>query len=263
MRPLPSALLALLLVHALPAAAADSQECPAGVLAVLGRELKVAHFVPRLDDAAGVVLVSACKPMPDDPRLTLAAAGWDARKEDSKALAVAIVDAPALAVVALHTDEIIEDASTRVDRGALRLDTAPYELAPGVRAVGLDVFGSNQGCGDGGDGAQRTLYVREGRTLRPVLEDLEMSAWWYLRGNQPRCVADAREAETAVLETYDVTIALGAPGRGGWRDLLLTETARRSDHKASRLRPLHVRVPYDGHAYPLEAFNKAQAQWRK
>jgi hypothetical protein len=265
---LPTLLAAALLVHALPAlAAAEDHGCGPAVLGPLGRELKVAHFVPSPydfgKDPAGVVMTSSCKRLPDEPALTLAAVGWDMHKEDTKGLAVAIVDEAAATVVALHREEIDEDASTRMDNGSLRLDTAPYQLAPGVRAVGLDFFSDEQGCGEGSLGPRRTLYVREGRTLRPVLEDLGIAESWYLRGNQPRCVSDPHEAETAILERYDVTIALGAAGAGGWRDLVLTATPRRDDHKPSTLKPLRVRVPYDGHAYALDAFNKAYAQWRK
>jgi hypothetical protein len=266
MRLLPSALLALLLAHALPTRAAESQACPPGVLSVLGRELKAAHFAPSPNafgkDPAGVVLASSCKRMPDDPRLTLAAAAWDAHEEDAKSLVVAIVDEAASAVVALHRDRIDEDPTMRVNNGSLRLDTAPYLLAPGVRAFGLDVFGDDASCGEGGLGPRRALYVRDGRALRPVLEGLYVSQYAWLQGNQPRCSPPDDKAP-AVSESYDVTIGLGEPGRGGWRDLALTVTAHRDDHKPSRLKPLHVRVPYDGRAYPLDAYDKAVGQWRK
>lgn len=248
-------------------AAAESQECGAAVLAPLGRALKVAHFAPSPyddgKDPAGVIVASSCKRMPDDPKLTLAAVGWKTHKEDTKGLAVAIVDESTQAVVALEQDEFDEDASTTMNNGSLRLDTAPYQLAPGVRAFGVDFSGDEQGCGDGSMGPQRTLYVREGRTLRPVMEGLGIAASAYLRGNQPRCVSDPHEAETAILESYDVTIALGSAGKDGWRDLLLTVTPHRYDHKPSRLKPLHVRVPYDGKSYSLEAFRNAYQRWRQ
>ena len=265
-RLLSTAALSSVLAQVPAAHAAESQECGPAVLATLGRELRVAHFSPGPDDdgkdPAGVVLVSSCKRMPNDPKLTLAAVGWDVHKPETKALAVAIVDEAAASVVALHQDEIDEDATTRVVRDTLRLDTAPYDLAPGVRAFGVDFVNDNPGCGDGGIGPSRTLYVREGKTLRPVLQDLYVSTWMYLRGNQPRCVSDQREADNAILEDDALTIALGAPGKGGWRDLQLTVTARRSDHKPTR-KPLHVRVPYDGNTYDLTAFNKAEAAWSK
>ncbi len=248
-------------------AASENQECGPAVLAPLGRALGVAHFVPSpVDfgkDPAGVVRTSSCKRMPDDPTLTLAAVGWDTPKEDTKGQAVAIVDEAAGTVVALRRDEIDEDASTQMSNGSLRLDTAPYLLAPGVRAFGLDFYSEEQGCADGFVGPHRTLYVREGRELRPVLEDLPFGQASYLRGNQPRCVSDPREAETAIFESYDVTIALGAPGKGGWRDLLLTVTAHRDDHKPSLLKPLHVRVPYDGRDYGLGDYEKAYRRWRQ
>ncbi len=260
---------ALLFLIGAPLSAAFAAEaspvCPPALLATLGRELKVAHFAVGVDnfgkDPGGVLIAMSCKRMPGDPRLTLVAAAWDAHEADSKALALAIVDESTSAVVALKTDEIDEDAATQVDASSLRLDTAPYELAPGVRAFGLDIVSEDRSCGEGGMGPSRTLYVREGRTLRPVLQGLTITQWWWLRGNQPRCSGPG-EAASSLLEDYTVTIGLGAPGKNGWRDLMLTATSTRSDHKAGR-KPLHVRVPYDGTAYDLKAFNKTYDDWRK
>lgn len=258
MRPVIPALLVLLLGQALPAfAVAGDAECPAPVLASLGRALEVARFSPA---PAGVVIASNCKPLPDDPALTLAAVAWDAHSEDSRALAIAVVDEAASTLRALRREDVDIDGATRFN--GLRLDTAPYTLAPGVRAFGVDLFLEDIGC-DGADaGPRRTLYVREGRVLRPVLEGLDMSEFVYLKGDKPHCVGpgDSRES---VTESRDVTIALGEPGRGGWRDLLLTVAARRGDHQPSRLRPLHVRVPYDGRAYDLQAFSKAYDAWHR
>jgi hypothetical protein len=261
------AALPALLLSAQACLAADEQACDAATLSALGRHLKVAHFVFDLNDfgtdPAGVIISAACKRMPDDQHLVLVAAAWEAHQEDSKRLAIGVVDTSAGTVVAARQEDIYEDASTQVNNGSLRLDTAPYELAPGVRAFGLDFFSDDRSCGEGSLGPTRTLYVREGRTLRPVLEGLYLSQSWYLRGNQPRCAGDPKEADTAINESYDVTIGLGAAGKGGWRDLMLTVTARRDDHKPSTHKPLHARVPYDGASYPLKAFDKAYDQWRK
>ena len=78
-----------------------------------------------------------------------------------------------------------------------------------------------------------------------------------------RVMPRQREARAAIFERYDVTIALGPPGRGGWRDLVLSATAHRDDHQPSRLKPLHVRVPYDGRVYPLGDYEKAYRLWRQ
>ena len=174
---------ALLFLIAVPASAALAAEaspvCPPALLATLGHELKVAHFAVGVDnfgkDPDGVLIAMSCKRMPDDPRLTLVAAAWDAHEADSKALAIAIVDESTSVVVALKRDEIDEDAAMQVNASSLRLDTAPYELAPGVRAFGLDIVSENRSCGEGGEGPSRTLYVREGRTLRPVLQGLTIN----------------------------------------------------------------------------------------
>ena len=250
------------MTFAAPAHAAQAQDCSPNVLALLGKSLKVAHFVPRDADPTGVVMATSCKRAPDDPTLTIAAVAWDAHAEDSKDLALAVVDEAASSIVALLKDGIVEDASMQVDDGSLRLDTAPYTLAPGVRAFGLDLFQTNGSCGEGGGGPTRTLYVRDGKTLRPVLSGLPVSEYWYIRGNQRRCTSSQKEADTAILEDFSITIALGEPGRGGWRDVVLTATSKRSDHRPGR-KPLRVTVPYDGQAYPLQAFDKTYRRWRQ
>lgn len=259
-----AAVLFPVLAQAQLANAAESQECGPAVFAALGRALEVAHFVPGPydfgKDAAGVVVVSVCRRMPDDPKLTLAAVGWNAGRESSKALVVAIVDEGAATVVASQREDIDEDETTRLN--ALRLDTAPYTLAPGVRAFGVDVYSDNPGCGDGGLGPSRTLYVRDGKTLRPVLQSVFISEYRYLRGNQPRCIGPGESQET-ISETYAVTIGLGAPGKDGWKDLLLTVTPSRDDHRPSTLKPLRVRVPYDGNGYSLKPFDAAYVKWRR
>jgi hypothetical protein len=254
----------LAIAHAVHAGA--SHDCGAPVLAMLNQQLHVAHFAPGPADFGtdpdGVIVASACKPMPSDPRLTIAAVAWKGDKEESKALVVAIADESAQTISASFRDEIDEDAVTQVNNGSLRLDTAAYVLAPGVRAFGLDIFSNDRSCGEGSPGPTRSLYVRDGKTLRPVVAGLNFSQSRYLRGNQPRCVSDQREAETAIVEDYTVTIALGTAGKGGWRDLAITATSRRSDHLPGRT-PLHVSVPYDGDAYPLVTFVKAYDRWRQ
>ena len=246
--------------------ASNEQPCGAEVLAALGRQVKAAHFAPGPNafgtDPSGVILSSACKRMPNDPRLTLAAVAWDAGKPESKSLVLAVVDEATSAIVTSLRDEIYEDATTKVHNGSLRLDTAAYELAPGVRAFGLDISSDNPDCSESGLGPQRSLYVRDGETLRPVVAGLPLSQYWYVRGNQPRCVSDQKEAETAIVENFKVTVELGAAGKGGWRDLVMTATSSRSDHGPVR-KPLHVRVPYDGDAYPLVTFVRAYDAWRK
>ena len=266
-RLLPAA--AALLMSALSTAAQASPEsapCGEPVLALLARQLKVEHFVPGRNafgrDPAGVILSSTCKRMPNDPRLTLAAVAWDAGRTDSKSLVLAVVDEASAAVLASMKDEIYEDAVTQVHNGSLRLDTAAYALAPGVRAFGLDISSDNPGCGDDGLGPQRSLYVRDGATLRPVVAGLQLSQYRYVRGNQARCVSDPKEAETAIVENFKVTIGLGAAGQGGWRDLVMTATSSRSDGRPGHA-PLQVRIPYDGDAYPLAPFVKVYDQWRK
>jgi hypothetical protein len=271
------------------ALAADAAlDCPPPVLAALGRELKVAHFAVGQDnfgkDPAGVLVAATCKRMPDDPRLTLAAA-------------------------------------TQVNGGSLRFDTAPYELAPGVRAFGLDIFSEDPSCGEGGTGPVRTLYVRAGRTLRPVLEGLAVDQWWYLRGNQPRCsgpgefgldvttglphgcagvgsgarrslfvsqgrfirpvlqdlpmsewaliqrgksaCTDSSAPDLTITENFTATLGLAPTSTRGYRDLVVTGMAARDDGRVDERPPFRALLKWDGRVYSLVEQQQAWTAWRQ
>ena len=187
---------------------------------------------------------------------------WDAHQEDSKALAIALVDTTTGAVAALRRDDIEEDGATRVD-GAACAWTPPRTTSR--RACGPSAWMWSRKTAAAARRASvpsRTLYVREGRALRPVLAGLVVRQWAWLRGNQPRCEPATPVAPAAIREDDAISIALGAPGPSGWRDLVLTATSKRSDHGPAR-KPLHVRVPADRHAYDLHAFDRAYEAWRR
>lgn len=141
---------------------------------------------------------------------------------------------------------IDEDAALTVGPGSLKIDTARYQLAPAVRAFGLDVdTGYCQGCVEGGWGPMRALYVQEGRRLRPVLEGLTMSTWRYLRGG-PSCM----EEDDALIETTVVGIGIGKAVDHGFSSLLVSTVRFDGDKPKRHDRPRSIEVRYDGSRYP-------------
>lgn len=197
------------------------------------------------------IVASACKLWPGRESLTIATFAYDAGDEFQKQLVVAIVDARDGKVVSSYKSKIDEDATMRVDSDTLRIDTAPYDLAPGVRAFGVDITsGYMPSCGDGGWGGFRTLFVREGATLRPVLEGLLLSSWHFVEGGSARC---GNNAEEAVVETATSTIAVARTISKGYADLLVTTVKTYDTGKKSKQGPAHVLLRYDGKTYPTSS----------
>jgi hypothetical protein len=184
-----------------------------GRAGALGRALKVAHFVPGPGDdgkdPAGVVMASSCKRMPDDPRLTLAAVGWDAHEADSKALAIAIVDESA---ARSHCkDDILEDAATQVNERQPAPGHRALRLAPGVRAFGVDIVSDNRAAAKAASARRaRSTCARARRCARCCRASRSAV---YLRGNQPRCVAIRRKPRRPSSRTTTSPSAWARPAR--------------------------------------------------
>ena len=227
--------------------AADSQQCSAEQLAPVDAWLAQHPWrvgSTRPDQLAA----SACKGSPTDKGTTIVVAAYDRGTPYDKNLVVALVSTR---VVAAFTGAIEEDASLMVGRDSLRLDTARYDLAPGVRAFGLDVSSAKAGphCADGGSGAARTLFVRDGAALRPVLRGALLESW-HVEGGTTPC-AEIDPDTKGLGEVVDTTTSLSMLPHvtHGFADIALTSTADARPRKRTR-----VVLHYDGSAYVGDGF---------
>ncbi len=228
---------ASLLAFAPAARAMGGQDCAPETLAPVDSWLAKHPFVlgpSRVDQPAA----SACKTSSQDRRLTIVAVAYDAGQDYDKNLVVALVDTNHGAVRGAFKGVISEDATLQVLQGSLRLDTAPYDLAPGVRAFGIDVSSGRSGprCGEAWFGATRTLFVQEGAALRPVLNGFMLSEGRLVDGLP--CTPDA------YFETTTSTIAIASTATHGFADLVVTDAV---DSQAARRTRTVMR--YDGLTY--------------
>ncbi|HEX2958315.1 MAG TPA: hypothetical protein VHO70_15885, partial [Chitinispirillaceae bacterium] len=156
------------------AAAADTdfpitpeQEHNDSLLALIGATLKI-EALTFLPDAGHIeTQASAFKINPVNSSQTIVAVACDYpdtsgnEDSDSSVLIIALVDNVKKRLVAHYRGFLIQDAGLCIDKNSLRIDTAPYLLADGVRAFGVDLTsGYIPHCDEGRIGAQRTLYVR-------------------------------------------------------------------------------------------------------
>lgn len=181
------------------AAAPNEGKCTEAAYAVVGKHLKIEEFASRRQ--GGSVIAESCKTLPDDGDLMLSVFAYDAGVENQKQIIVAIINKKSKRVVSTYKKDVDEDAITEVGEYSLKLDTAPYQLAADMRAYGVRFRSSARGasCGEARSGDELTLFVPEGRNLRPVLS-LDMYQQRLIQG----CIGAAtgsdiwREANLAI-----------------------------------------------------------------
>ena len=186
---------------------------------------------------------AACKASPVDKAVVIVAAAYDRGTDYDKNVVVALVEPHGGRLRSVLTGVIEEDAGMRVMQGSLRIDTARYDLAPGVRAFGVDVSSQASGpkCAEGGSGPLRTLLVQDGASLRPVLASVVLSSWRLVSG--PACPSNERK-DDAVIEDTATTISVTPHATRGFADLVLASTV--DGHSMPRMRAV---LRYDGSRY--------------
>lgn len=206
---------------------------------------------------------ASCKKNPADKNQTIIALAYDSGNEDGKALLIAVLDMAGKKILSRYDGEISEDAGMKVESHSLRIDTGKYFLSKNVRAFGLDITsGYLPNCGDGGWGAVKTLYVREGTKIRPVLTDLFMSTWHFIQRGNDRCNSDVPEDTPTIIEEVTLTLSVTKKSSNGLRNLLVTAASSRDDNKKSR-KPFHYVLKYDGRKYPTKKFDDRLDAWER
>ncbi len=170
------------------------------------------------------------------------------------------------------TFEVSEDAALRFEASSLWIDVAPYRLAPDVRAFGIDITSAYiPNCGDGGFGAVRTLYALSDGNIVPVLRDLYMTEWTYLKQPAGRCNPDPEAPDVTVVEEFAKTVQMAETVTNGRQDLVIVGTAQVRSTSAvgsetvepsTRGRFRHV-LKFDGRVYPTTELETAWWKWRE
>lgn len=260
-RPLRPALPALLLTLACASpvawATTSPQPCSDAAISAVARWAGVQGKLVSWDEKGGLIGAAACKPLPDAPGTTIAAIAFDTELEGptqgdgNKLQVIALVEDGQ--VVAAHRSRIEEDATTAV--GRYEIDTARYHLAPGVRAFGTVFYSHALGsrCGDANTSRELTLWVREGRQLRPVL-GTNLWGWVSIVGTP--CMMDE---ELQRSQEAELSLAVEKTSSHGFADLALS--ARVTEHEARhgtrserRQRRVRTVLRYDGQSYGSDMF---------
>ncbi len=218
-------LLALLVAGRASADVTD-EGCTDDIRAIVVREMNIDALVPRMQD--GNIVSESCKLWSYNPALVLAAFAYDAGVEYEKTLAVAMINKKTKHVVSSYQGVIGEDAVTEVGEYSLKLDTARYQLAKGLRAFGLRFNSSARGasCGEANWNDELTLLVPEGKKLRPVL-----SLYMYQQQSIQGCLSV--QVPDAIWRDANITIDIERSSTNGFYDLLARATIIHSSNGAS------------------------------
>ena len=242
------------------------QLCDPRSLAIVGRLVQVANFreppLGRAPDADAMVAAAACRAAPAYHG-RLVAAAYRSGHGDDLLLVIALIDSATGQAGASFKANLDADPAVKIVSGSLWLDTAAYDLAPGVRAFGLDVTtGLPHGCASVGSGARRSLFVSQGRFIRPVLQDLPMSEWSLIQRGRSACT-DSSAPDLTITENFSATLGLAPTSTRGYRDLVVTGMATRDDGRVDERPPFRAVLKWDGRVYSLAGQQQAWMAWRQ
>jgi hypothetical protein len=252
--------------HELSVGAQVEQLCDARSLATVGRFVQAANFIePTLGrdaDAGAVIAASACRSAPAY-HARLVAVAYRSGHDDDLLLVIAAIDTATGQVGPSFKGNLDSDPLVRVVSGSLWLDTAAYDLQPGLRAFGLDVTsGRAPGCAGVGSGARRSLFVVQGRFVRPVVQDLPMSEWALIQRGKSACT-DSSAPDLTITENFTATLGLATTSTKGYRDLVVTGAASRDDGHLDERPPFRALLKWDGRVYPSDEQRQAWTTWRQ
>ncbi|WP_339465990.1 hypothetical protein [Pseudomonas sp. EA_65y_Pfl2_P74] len=130
----------------------------------------------------------------------------------------------------------------------LRVDTGRYRLAPDVRAFGLRSKFVHSSRAIPYEKTDLALYVREGNTLRPVLEGL------VIYKNNGEFMSDCEGYARKIRRTIEV----GSSSHYGFADLIVTtsgtkmkntQSGKQCVSKNTNLKKTRITLTYDGQQY--------------
>lgn len=191
------------------------------------------------------VVSAACKPRPHDRGLLLSAYAFG-KDDDDKTLVVATVDAATRRVVSSYSIVVAEDAAVHFGERSLSIDAAPYQLAPGVRAFGIRFASDARGasCPDGIWSDELTLFVADGKTLRPVLRGVPM-----VRSEARKGMFCSAGGEL-IFDEAKLTLGMAPGASHGYADLVLSARITRHDgDKPGAAKTERQLLRYDGKEY--------------
>jgi hypothetical protein len=254
------------------------QKCDKDTILLVADELKLegVEYTEEKWPVYGVIGVqaAACKINPQNKNLMYVALASNQKDNPYGSFkydfTIAILDIKKQSVVSSYISEIEEDATLRVDEGTLWIDTANYRLNEKTRAFGVEIkSGYIPSCAEGGLGPIRSLYLQEGKKIRPILSNLMTSSWRYLVEGQSRCNSLADESVVPIIKEESLSLSMAETVTNGFKDIIVNRTSmvvdadgkeiskndkvvKESLFKDESLKPYSYKIQYNGKEYPIQ-----------
>jgi len=242
------------LVYAQPSNTPESQRCGDDVLSDIGKLLNIDDLAYRNKQGKGSVLMGACRIWPYDESITISTFLIDSTYAGGKpVLYIAMVDNKKNQLLAQYSEALGNHFAPDIDAGKdrLRIDTARYDLAPGVRAFGIDVFKGDQDdpyCGAETIGHTRYLYTKRGHEIGALFDrGLTMSYRTRIKGNAKCRGGKPTTTQGVVFEDIKLTISMSKNISDGFADLIIAGESTYSDGTPSPRKPFHSEMKYSHH----------------
>lgn len=207
------------LIVAAPSVHAN-EKCPDAVYDAVNLLLKKDSSSPQTSDTEieENVVSSACKLWPYKKDTLLVAFAYDEGVEDEKTIIVATLNKE-MRVTAHYKEKFGEGVGHQYGPSSFTLDTARYELAPGRRAFGLrfSSFGPGPNAANSHYSDYLTLFVPEGKTLRPVFTD-------HMEYQNALSGLIGYPTGREFVESGIKTLSIAKSSTNGYADLIVTDT---------------------------------------
>jgi hypothetical protein len=161
-------------------------------------------------------------------------------------LDLSIVNSSAKTIASYHKPGAYNSDAISLDD--LKIDTARYNVAPGLRAFGLRSMFGHSSRANPYEKTDLALYVREGNQLRPVLEGLVIFK------NNGEWMSDCEGEGQKVRRTLEI----GKTSHNGFADLIITsnrsalktyKSGKECVSKTTDLGKTQITLKYDGKQY--------------
>jgi hypothetical protein len=236
------------------------QHCSQSLVDLVGTHLGIDGFsypgfgVQPSFGNGGLIVSGRCKAWPYDKSKTIGAFSYQADRDEAiKTLIVVLIDAQKKKIDATYKGLIEGTDAVYLKSDSLWIDTARYDLAPGVRAFGLDVFSENpfSALHDGGVGPVRMLFVKDGKLLRPILSGFHLSEWTYGKDGGYCSNLEAAGGRNIEIVSIQNSIGISKFITNGYANLKIDTVTKTSDCNGKILKEKKTQYEkrYDGKRY--------------